>query len=61
MSDPTPKTPQTPRPNEGRKDGADLPSAGPHADEKLTDETKTPGSGALPEPGRNDEVDPGAG
>ena len=39
----------------------DLPSAGPHAEEHLTDQRKTPGSGALPEPGRNDEVDPGAG
>ncbi len=39
----------------------DLPTAGPHADEALTDESKTPGTGALPEPGKTDEIDPGAG
>lgn len=61
MSVSKPKTPQPPPPDEDRADGAELPSAGPHADERLTDETKTPGTGALPEPGRNDEVDPGAG
>jgi hypothetical protein len=37
-----------------------LPAAGPHAKKALTDEAKTPGSGALPE---NDDksVMPGSG
>lgn len=39
----------------------DLPSAGPHAEEQLTDHGKTPGTGALPDTGPNDEIDPGAG
>jgi len=39
----------------------DLPSAGPHAEEHLTDHGKTPGTGALPDTGSNDEIDPGAG
>jgi hypothetical protein len=29
--------------------GEDLPGAGPHADPKLTDPGKTPGTGMLPE------------
>lgn len=37
-----------------------LPPAGPHADPRLTDKTKTPGAGALP--GNDAEtIDPGAG
>jgi hypothetical protein len=38
----------------------ELPTAGPHAKKVLTDESKTPGSGALPE---NDDrtVIPGSG
>lgn len=31
------------------------PSAGPHAKPELTDETKTPGTGMLPEPGDPNE------
>jgi hypothetical protein len=43
------------KPSEGA-----LPAAGPHAKKALTDEAKTPGSGALPE---NDDksVMPGSG
>nr|WP_082760340.1 hypothetical protein [Agrobacterium bohemicum] len=43
-----------------RVDGRDNPPAGPHAKRHLTDESKTPGTGALPD--RNDEsVSPGGG
>lgn len=42
-------------------DGADLPPAGPHAVERLTDDRKTPGAGALPDEDGSGEVDPGAG
>ncbi len=52
------KTPDEPAKDVPSKP-ADLPTAGPHADEALTDETKTPGTGALPEPGKTDEIDPG--
>ncbi|MCB1448464.1 MAG: hypothetical protein KDJ87_22485 [Rhizobiaceae bacterium] len=31
-----------------RKSGKDLPPAGPHARESLTDYDKTPGTGSLP-------------
>ncbi|MFA1626176.1 hypothetical protein ACDY96_26535 [Rhizobium mongolense] len=41
-------------------DGQELPAAGPHAKEHLTDESKTPGTGALQD--REDEsVSPGGG
>lgn len=41
-------------------DGQELPVAGPHAANRLTDESKTPGTGALPD--REDEsISPGAG
>ncbi|NTJ44209.1 hypothetical protein G6L28_16540 [Agrobacterium larrymoorei] len=39
---------------------ADLPAAGPHAKSHLTDKSKTPGAGSLPE-GREDDVSPGSG
>jgi hypothetical protein len=37
--------------------------AGPHATDDLTDHDKTPGTGALPDPGDTDqnEADPGSG
>jgi hypothetical protein len=35
----------------------DLPAAGPHAKPELTNELATPGTGSLPEPGANDDVD----
>lgn len=42
--------------------GSDLPAAGPHADEALTDKLKTPGSGAMPDVGEaGEDVDPGTG
>jgi len=31
------------------------PAAGPHAKPHLTDPDKTPGAGALPEPGKSDD------
>jgi hypothetical protein len=38
----------------------DLPAAGPHAKDQLTDESKTPGAGSLPD--KDDEsVSPGSG
>ncbi|MGO6881534.1 hypothetical protein ACC702_02865 [Rhizobium ruizarguesonis] len=41
-------------------DGRELPAAGPHATKEQTDESKTPGTGALPD--REDEsVSPGSG
>ncbi|MBY3033319.1 hypothetical protein HF265_30260 [Rhizobium leguminosarum] len=41
-------------------DGQGLPTAGPHATKEQTDESKTPGTGALPD--REDEsVSPGGG
>lgn len=61
-SDPTGK----PEAADGSADGAtareqqiDNP-AGPHAQKDLTDKSKTPGAGTLPEPKAGD-VDPGAG
>ena len=36
------------------------PPAGPHAKKELADNSKTPGSGALPD-GDEDSVEPGAG
>lgn len=33
----------------------DLPPAGPHDKPELTDEEKTPGAGALPEPGEAED------
>ena len=35
---------------EDRQAAKKIPSPGPHADPKLTDPEKTPGSGVLPEP-----------
>jgi len=44
---------------------SDMPPAGPHAKSQLTDEDKTPGAGALPDPDpeqrKSGDVDPGAG
>ena len=37
-----------------------LPVAGPHAEERLTDRTKTPGAGTLSD-GDDENVTPGAG
>lgn len=36
-----------------------LPTAGPHAKKHLTDKSKTPGAGSLPE--EDDSVNPGSG
>jgi hypothetical protein len=36
------------------------PAAGPHAEQRLTDNSKTPGAGALPDP-EDESVSPGAG
>ena len=38
----------------------DIPAAGPHAQDHLTDETKTPGTGSLTEKDE-DSVSPGSG
>lgn len=35
------------------------PTAGPHAKPELTDNSKTPGTGALPEPGTSDDATSG--
>ncbi|KSV62849.1 hypothetical protein N182_11880 [Sinorhizobium sp. GL2] len=40
--------------------GQHLPTAGPHAKDRLTDKTKTPGSGLLPD-NDDDTVVPGSG
>lgn len=40
---------------------ADMPTAGPHATPRLTNEEATPGAGALPSDMPGDDVDPGAG
>ncbi len=37
------------------EEGADLPSAGPHADPSLINSDATPGAGALPRPGDREE------
>jgi hypothetical protein len=36
------------------------PAAGPHAEERLTDKSKTPGAGTLPDSG-DESVSPGSG
>jgi hypothetical protein len=41
-------------------DGEDHPAAGPHAKDHLTDDSKTPGAGSLPE-NHEDSVNPGSG
>ncbi len=38
----------------------DIPAAGPHAKSHLTDKSKTPGAGSLPDDGE-DDVSPGSG
>ncbi len=35
-----------------------VPPAGPHAKPELTDESKTPGAGTLPPPGKSDDGNP---
>lgn len=40
---------------------SEMPSAGPHATPRHTNEDATPGSGALPDKPPGDEVDPGTG
>lgn len=42
---------------ERRPDTDKMPPAGPHAKPELTDEEKTPGSGAFPAPGEADNDD----
>jgi hypothetical protein len=39
----------------------EIPSAGPHAEPRHTNEDATPGAGALPDKTPGDEVDPGTG
>lgn len=39
---------------------SDNPPAGPHAKKHLTDNSKTPGAGSLPDE-RDDDVNPGSG
>ena len=50
---------------EAREPAADTPAAsppaGPHADLRLIDPDKTPGSGAFPTEDGGGDVDPGAG
>jgi len=38
----------------------DIPAAGPHAKKHLTDDSKTPGAGSLPDED-DEDVNPGAG
>ncbi|MDQ1195295.1 hypothetical protein [Agrobacterium sp. SORGH_AS 787] len=38
----------------------DIPAAGPHAKKHLTDDSKTPGAGSLPDEDDND-INPGSG
>lgn len=42
------------------KGSTDHPLAGPHAKDHLTDKSKTPGAGALPDE-KDDDVNPGSG
>ena len=46
--------------DEKTKHNEDMPAAGPHAKKHLTDESKTPGAGSLPD-ADDDDVNPGAG
>lgn len=39
---------------------SDIPAAGPHAESHLTDKSKTPGAGVLPDQGE-ESVSPGSG
>jgi hypothetical protein len=50
---------ETPNPDKSQ-DPSRIPPAGPHANQSLTDDTKTPGTGALPDPNTK-EIDPGVG
>jgi hypothetical protein len=45
---------------EKNTDGSEHPPAGPHAKKELTDKTKTPGAGSLPDE-KDDSVSPGSG
>lgn len=45
----------------GPKQPGELAPAGPHAKPELTDTEKTPGSGLLPDPTLDGDVDPGGG
>jgi hypothetical protein len=40
---------------------SDIPPAGPHADPDLTEESRTPGAGALPDPEGETSIEPGSG
>ena len=60
------KTERAPPAQPGRETGAspegDMPPAGPHARERLTNPDATPGSGALPDPDKRDgEADASTG
>ncbi|MGE7368782.1 hypothetical protein ACQKKX_06860 [Neorhizobium sp. NPDC001467] len=46
--------------NERKGHEADSPPAGPHAKQHLTDKSKTPGTGSLPDEG-DDSTTPGSG
>jgi hypothetical protein len=53
-----------PAPSPGQGGLGRQPAPGPHADPALTDHDKTPGTGALPDPGaaaNQNEADPGSG
>ena len=45
--------------DEKTKPNEDIPAAGPHAKKHLTDESKTPGAGSLPDED-DSEVNPGS-
>ena len=45
--------------DEKTKQNEDIPAAGPHAKKHLTDESKTPGAGSLPDED-DSEVNPGS-
>jgi hypothetical protein len=49
----------TPSPKRDGQSGDGIPPAGPHADPDLTDLSKTPGAGTLPDP--EGPVEPGTG
>jgi hypothetical protein len=48
------------RPIKSDTEHSKMPVAGPHAEARLTDESKTPGAGTLPDKDATN-VDPGAG
>lgn len=54
---PEPGSPQPPKPPSKE----DMPAAGPHGKDHLTDDLKTPGAGTLPDPGDPDSTDSTSG